>query len=41
MIFGIKYFDKKDDQYLLHALQKSYDIFIDCTGRNYCGITID
>ena len=39
--FGVKYFNKEDALHLANALQQHYDITIDWTGKNYCGLTLD
>ena len=38
--FGVKYFDKDNTQHLIDVLDKHYDITVDWTGRNYCGLTL-
>ena len=39
--FGIKYNSLDDANHLLDALRKHYQISVDWTGKNYCGLTID
>ena len=39
--FGVKYYTKEDALHLINALDKHYDITVDWTGRNYCGLTLD
>ena len=39
--FGIKYNSEHDLQHLITTLKKYYDISIDKTGRNYCGLTFE
>ena len=39
--FGIKYFSKEDAEHLLNALNKSYKVSVDWTGKNYCGLTFN
>ena len=38
--FGIKYYTPEDAHHLLTTLQKHYDITVDWSGANYCGMTI-
>lgn len=38
--FGIKYFCKEDAEHLFTVLQKYYEMSIDWTGTQYCGLTI-
>ena len=38
--FGIKYVNKDDADHLVSALKSHYNITIDWTGRNYCGLTL-
>ena len=39
--FGIKYFSKDDISHLIETLKTYYNITIDWSGMNYCGLTID
>ena len=39
--FGIKYFTKPDANHLLNTLKKAYNISVDWTGKDYCGLTFD
>ena len=39
--FGVKYLTKDDAQHLITNLQRSYDITIDYSGRNFCGLDIE
>ena len=39
--FGVKYHSKEDAQHLIDALNAHYDITVDKTGRNYCGLSLD
>ena len=39
--FGIKYQNKQDVEHLITALKLNYNITIDWSGRNYCGLTLD
>ena len=39
--FGVKYHSKEDAQHLIDALDAHYDITVDWTGCNYCGLTLD
>ena len=39
--FGVKFFDKRDINHLITALQTNYKISTDFQGKNYCGFTID
>ena len=39
--FGVKYHSKEDAQHLIDALGTHYDITVDWSGRNYCGLTLD
>ena len=38
--FGVKYFNQDDVDYLLKALKKNYDITVDTTCNNFCGLSI-
>ena len=38
--FGVKYFNEDDAQHLISALRDAYDIMVDKTGSNYCGLSI-
>ena len=38
--FGIKYFNKSHADHLFNALQQTYNITIDWSGSNCCGLTI-
>ena len=38
--FGIKYYTVDDATHLLTSLQKHYDITVDWSGANYCGMKI-
>ena len=39
--FGVKYFNEAYAQHLIDTLDAHYDITVDWTGRNYCGLTLD
>ncbi len=39
--FGIKYQNKQDVEHLITTLKHNYNITIDWSGRNYCGLTLD
>ena len=39
--FGIKHFSTADLDHLLNALRANYNIKVDYTGSNYCGLQID
>ena len=39
--FGVKYFDKKDVQHLITAIESKYTVKTDWTGRNFLGFSID
>ena len=39
--FGIKYFNNDDADHLLNSLKQHYQLTIDYTGNDYCGLTID
>ena len=39
--FGIKYTQQTDVEHLLHALKTKYNLTVDWTGNNYCGLTLD
>ena len=39
--FGIKYHEEKDVEHLINTLRKHYEISIDKTGQNYCGLTFE
>lgn len=39
--FGVKYFNKEDAQHLIDTLDAHYDLTVDWTGHNYCGLTLD
>ena len=39
--FGIKYFNRDVALHLIKTLQQYFDISIDWTGTNYCGLTLD
>ena len=38
--FGVKYFTRQEADHLIMALKSNYDITIDWTGENYCGLNI-
>ena len=38
--FGIKYYNQSDAEHLMAALQTAYEITIDPTGKNFCGLTL-
>ena len=38
--FGIKYFSEEDADHLIQALRANYDITVDETGANFCGLTL-
>ena len=39
--FGVKYNSEEDLIHLIQMLKKNYDILIDRTGKNYCGLTFE
>ena len=39
--FGVKCFNTNDKEHLIKALQDKYDITIDDSGKNFCGLTLD
>ena len=39
--FGIKHFNQKYLDHLLNALRSNYNIKVDTTWANYCGLKID
>ena len=39
--FGVKYFPKDDANHLIKSLRQNYDITVDWTGANFCGLNID
>lgn len=39
--FGVKFFNDSDKQHLIETLKKKYDITIDETGSNFCGLTLE
>ena len=39
--FGVKYFSKDDIQHLLNVLKNNYEVTIDWTGADYCGLNIE
>ena len=39
--FGIKYFQKSHFDHLLNALKQTYEISVDLTGSDYCGLKIE
>ena len=38
--FGIKYFAKEDALHLMNSVKENYDVTVDWTGENYCGLAI-
>ena len=39
--FGIKHFNQDDLDHLLDALRTNYNIKVDTSGSNYCGLKVD
>jgi endonuclease I len=39
--FGIKYIGKENADHLLNALKEMYEVTEDCSGKLYCGISLD
>jgi len=39
--FGVQYFNDDDANHLIHALKKKYDITIDRSGKNFCGLHLE
>ena len=39
--FGVNYLTKDDAHHLITSLQKYYDITIDWSGQNFCGLDIE
>ena len=39
--FGLKYFHKEDVQHPMNALKTNYDISVDWSGKDFCGLTFD
>jgi len=39
--FMVKYFTKSDAQHLINALKRKYDITIDWSGKNFCGLSFN
>jgi hypothetical protein len=39
--FGIKYERKEDLDHLLNALRQKYEVSVDMTGSNFCGLTFE
>lgn len=39
--FDIKYYSKEDVEHLLQALKTLYQVIVDWTGKNYCGLSLD
>mmetsp|Transcript_1688 Transcript_1688/g.2422 ORF Transcript_1688/g.2422 Transcript_1688/m.2422 type:complete len:148 (-) Transcript_1688:616-1059(-) len=38
--FGVKCYSKSDADHLIQSLNKYYDVTVDCTGSQYCGLDI-
>ena len=38
--FGVKYHSKEDVDHLKVALQQVHDVTTDCSGQNYCGLSL-
>ena len=39
--FGVKHFNKDNVLHLMNTLQQDYDILIDWTRANYCGLNLE
>ena len=39
--FGVQYFNADDAKHLINALKNKYDITVDFTGKNFCGLHLD
>ena len=39
--FGVKCFNQTDKTHLIDALKSKYEITVDETGKNFCGLTLD
>ena len=39
--FGVQYFHKQHINHLMSTLTYFYKISLDCSGKNYCGLTFD
>ena len=39
--FGIKYYNQNDAEHLMTALRSAYEITVDMTGKNFCGLKLN